>query len=113
MEFFPHRVSHWIGLDVHHFCTRKMQFEEFQIPLKPGMVFSVRPGLYITPEMAQRLKSLPIGIYKNNQLIQPLTVQSLGIRIEDNILVAPTGYENLTQALPRSVAAIERLMAKD
>lgn len=54
-------------------------------PLAPGMVFTIEPGIYIPGE-------------------------ALGVRIEDDILVTPTGYENLSAAAPRAVADIERLM---
>jgi Xaa-Pro aminopeptidase len=35
----------------------------------------------------------------------------IGIRIEDDVLVTPKGYEILTDALPRKAAEIEALMA--
>jgi Xaa-Pro aminopeptidase len=54
-------------------------------PLKAGMVITVEPGIYI-PE------------------------KSLGVRIEDEVLVTPTGYRLLTGALPRDGESIERLM---
>jgi Xaa-Pro aminopeptidase len=49
---------------------------------EPGMVLTVEPGIYIAAE-------------------------SLGIRIEDDVLVTNDGHEVLSQAAPRSVAAIE------
>ncbi len=54
--------------------------------LEPGMVFTIEPGLYIPAD-------------------------SLGIRIEDDILVTETGGEILSSGAPRTVAEIERLMA--
>jgi Xaa-Pro aminopeptidase len=51
-------------------------------PFEPGMVLTVEPGIYIAAE-------------------------SLGIRIEDDILVTNDGHEVLSQAAPRSVVAIE------
>jgi len=54
-------------------------------PLEPGMVFTIEPGIYIPAE-------------------------SLGVRIEDDILVTDTGYENLSAAAPRTAADVERLM---
>jgi Xaa-Pro aminopeptidase len=49
---------------------------------EPGMVLTVEPGIYIPGE-------------------------SLGIRIEDDVLVTAQGHEVLSEAAPRSVAAIE------
>jgi Xaa-Pro aminopeptidase len=54
-------------------------------PLAAGMVITVEPGIYI-PE------------------------RSLGVRIEDEVLVTPQGHRLLTASLPRDAGAIERLM---
>ena len=55
-------------------------------PLAPGMVITIEPGIYIPEE-------------------------SLGVRIEDDVLVTPTGYQILTARLPRSPDEIEKIMA--
>jgi len=55
-------------------------------PLAPGMVISIEPGIYIRAE-------------------------SLGIRIEDMVLVTESGFRVLTRALPKDPRAIENLMA--
>ncbi len=77
-RYFIHGLSHWIGMDVHDVGS--------EIPLAPGMAFTVEPGIYIPEE-------------------------SLGVRIEDDILVTASGYELLSKAAPRTVADIENLMA--
>jgi Xaa-Pro aminopeptidase len=55
-------------------------------PLAPGMVLTIEPGIYLPAE-------------------------SLGIRVEDDVLVTPTGGEWLSGQAPRTTDAIERLMA--
>jgi Xaa-Pro aminopeptidase len=55
-------------------------------PLEPGMVITVEPGIYIPEE-------------------------SIGVRIEDDVLITPTGYKLLTARLPRSPDEIEKIMA--
>src|SRR5881394_1386582 len=55
-------------------------------PLEPGMVVTMEPGIYIPEE-------------------------NLGVRIEDDVLITPTGYKLLSQRLPRDPAAIEKIMA--
>jgi len=55
-------------------------------PLEPGMVITIEPGIYIPEE-------------------------SLGVRIEDIVLVTKDGAELLTRSLPRTIEEIERLMA--
>jgi Xaa-Pro aminopeptidase len=56
-------------------------------PLEPGMVITIEPGIYIPEE-------------------------NLGVRIEDDVLVTPTGYKVLTARLPRSPDEIEKIMAE-
>ena len=57
-------------------------------PLAPGMVLTVEPGIYIPAE-------------------------SLGVRIEDDVLVTTNGYELLSGAAPRRAEDVERLMAEN
>jgi len=56
-------------------------------PLEAGMVITVEPGIYIPEE-------------------------SIGVRIEDDVLITPTGYKLLTARLPRSPDEIEKIMAE-
>jgi Xaa-Pro aminopeptidase len=79
-RYFVHSLSHWIGLDVHDVGA-------YNVPLQPGMVFSVEPGLALSEE-------------------------GFRIGIEDVILVTATGYENLSARLPRSPADIEARMRR-
>ena len=52
------------------------------------------------------------GIYEVNDFkMSGIPVNSLRVRIEDDILITAQGYCNLTAALPVTVAAIEALMA--
>jgi Xaa-Pro aminopeptidase len=79
-SYYPHSLSHWLGMDVH-------DVGDYRTPLAPGMVFTIEPGIYLPAE-------------------------SLGVRIEDDILVTATGYENLSRGAPRTVADVEKLMAQ-
>lgn len=67
-KYFPHAISHGLGLDVHESLGGYTEF-------MPGMVLTVEPGIYIPEE-------------------------GIGVRIEDDILVTPTGNENLSGDLP-------------
>ena len=91
-KYYMHNIGHWLGMDVHDVGIYKLDGESR--PLEVGMVTTVEPGLYIDPE---------------DETVDPQW-RGIGVRIEDNILVTPDGYLNLTQALPVTVADIEALM---
>lgn len=42
-QYYPHRLSHYLGLDVH-------DVGDYDAPLEPGMVMTVEPGIYIPEE---------------------------------------------------------------
>jgi Xaa-Pro aminopeptidase len=91
-RYYMHRTSHWIGLDVHDVGRYKERGGD-ERPLKPGMVLTIEPGLYIPAD----------------DELAPKSFRGVGIRIEDDILVTKDGHENLTAATPKTVAEIEAL----
>ena len=82
--YFPHGTSHHLGLDVHDMGGRG--------PLEPGAVFTVEPGIYIPPGSKCDQKWWNIGV-----------------RIEDDVLITPIGYKNLSAGAPRTVAEVEKM----
>jgi Xaa-Pro aminopeptidase len=80
-NYYYHSVSHFLGLDTHDVGRYK------DIILKPGMVLTIEPGLYIEEE-------------------------GIGIRIEDDVLVTEEGHEVLSKDIIRSVEEIEAFMSK-
>ncbi len=91
--FYMHRVGHWLGMDVHDVGEYKIDGD--WRPLEPGMVMTVEPGIYISPQ---------------NEHVDEKW-RGIGVRIEDDVLVTGTGYEVLSVGGPKSVAEIEQLMA--
>lgn len=90
--FFMHGLSHWLGLDVHdvgHYGSVSRDRV-----LEPGMVITVEPGLYISPDADV-----------------PEMYRGIGIRIEDDIVITAKGNDNLTASVIKDPDAIEALMA--
>lgn len=69
-EYFIHSLGHGVGLEIHEFPKIRFDAVEGDLTLKPGMVFTLEPGLYL-----------------------PGTG---GIRYEDTVVIKEDGYINLT-----------------
>ena len=82
-QYFPHGTSHHLGLDVHDMGPRILQ---------EGVYLTVEPGIYIPPGSKCDKKWW-----------------SIGVRIEDDILITKDGHRNLSAGSPRSVAEIEKM----
>jgi len=83
--YYPHGLSHHIGLDVHD--------KNVGSPLEENMVFTVEPGIYI-----------PEGSDCDEKW------WGIAVRIEDDVLVTKDGFELLSSYAPRTVEAIEAMM---
>ena len=79
-KYLYHGISHHLGIDVHDLGTRTE-------PIKPGMVFTVEPGIYIENE-------------------------KMGIRIENNVWITKNGNKDLMKNIPITAEEIEALMKK-
>lgn len=91
-EFFMHRTSHWLGMDVHDVGDYEAGGEPRK--LEPGMCCTVEPGIYIAPDN----RNAPRGF------------RGIGVRIEDDVAVTASGHEVLTAALPNHPDEIEALV---
>ena len=87
-QFYMHRTSHWLGMDVHD--VGKYRVGDESRTLEPGMVLTVEPGLYIAADADV-----------------PAAYQGIGVRIEDDVLVTANGYDVLTGAIPKEIDDIE------
>ena len=83
-EYFPHGIGHSLGLDVHDLSNHRGNNDAV---LEEGMIFTVEPGLYFP----KKIKNVP----------------ACGFRIEDDILVTKTGYENLSKDIPKELDDVE------
>lgn len=91
-EFFMHRTGHWIGIDVHDVGDYKVG-DEWRM-LEAGMVMTVEPGIYLS----------------SNRKI-PARFRNIGIRIEDDVVVAKAGPNVLSASAVKDPDDIEALMA--
>ncbi len=96
-QFYMHRTGHWLGMDVHDVGDYRdpavSATEKPWRPLVPGMVLTIEPGIYVRPAP---------GV--------PEQYWNIGIRIEDDALVTPTGCDIITHKAPKTVAEIEAVM---
>ncbi len=93
-RFYMHGTGHWLGMDVHDVGSYKLDGE--WRPLQAGMVLTVEPGLYVSPD---------------DETVEARW-RGIGIRIEDDVLVTVNGADVLTKDVPKTVEEIERLMQK-
>jgi Xaa-Pro aminopeptidase len=91
--FYMHRAGHWLGLDVHDVGDYKVNGQWRM--LEAGMTMTVEPGIYIAID----------------NLTVPAQWRGIGVRIEDDVVVSANGCQVLTNAVPKTVTAIEALMA--
>jgi Xaa-Pro aminopeptidase len=86
-RYYPHGLSHHIGLDVHDKGVSQI--------LKKDMVITIEPGIYIPSDSPCNKKWWGISV-----------------RIEDDALITNDGYELLSSFAPRSIADIEKMIAQ-
>ena len=109
--FYMHRTSHWMGMDVHDCGSYVEPGEVGQVSertdplsgevikdrpsriLRPGMVLTIEPGLYVRPA-----EGVPEAFW------------NIGIRIEDDAVVTEAGCELMTRGVPVAADEIEALM---
>ncbi len=93
-RYFMHKTSHYLGMDVHdvgrYFDQGKPR------PLEPGVVITVEPGLYFSPEAPEAAAAY----------------RGIGVRIEDDLLIEPDGARVLSQAVPKEAHEVERACRK-
>ncbi len=110
-QFYMHRTGHWLGMDVHDCGSYVEPSEVGQASqrrdplsgelitdrpsriLRPGMVLTIEPGIYVRPAP---------GV--------PEQFHHIGIRIEDDAIVTDGGCELTTRGVPVEADEIEALM---
>ncbi len=110
-QFYMHRTGHWLGMDVHD-CGSYVepgeagQVSERKDPLS-GEVIKNRPSRILRPGMVLTLEP---GIYVRPAPDVPEQFHDIGIRIEDDAIVTAAGCELITRGVPVKADEIEELM---
>ena len=107
--FFPHGIGHLVGLGVRDAASPLRSRRDtpppvanlrINLPLEPGFVVTVEPGIYFVPAMLQD----PERRGRHRDAVDWNRVDSMldfgGIRIEDNLHITPDGHEILTADVP-------------
>jgi len=102
MQFYMHNLGHYLGIDVHD--AGRYYFKGESRPAEAGMVMTIEPGLYISPDTSR----IPEGFNKDI----PEKYLGIGVRIEDDVCVTENGARVLTDKVPKEREEIEALMAK-
>jgi Xaa-Pro aminopeptidase len=89
-----HGLGHMLGIDVHD--VGRYYFDKESRALEPGVVMTVEPGLYISPDTKD----------------VPAEYLGIGVRIEDDVLCTANGPRVLTNKVPKQADEIEALMAR-
>jgi Xaa-Pro aminopeptidase len=101
MQFYMHNLGHYLGIDVHD--AGRYYHKGESRPAEAGMVMTIEPGLYISPDTSRIPKDF-------NQEI-PAKYLGIGVRIEDDVCVTENGARVLTHKVPKEREEIEALMA--
>lgn len=104
--YYMHGLGHGIGLEVHDPGTSGIQ----PGTLAPGDAFSIEPGIYVRANLLNIIPASP----RNDSLKAKIAsavwhYANIGVRIEDDYLLTPTGLEWASRA-PREIHEIEAMM---
>ena len=99
--------GHGIGLEVHDPAQYYEENRQFGV----GDVFTVEPGIYISPDLLGSLPDTP----KNRAFLAKIRpavqkYRGIGVRIEDVYAVTDKGVEWMSSGAPREIPQIEALM---
>ena len=123
--FYPHGLGHMMGLDVHDMENlgeiwvgydgkpKSTQFgrksQRLAIPLEPGFVHTVEPGIYFIPELIDLWR----GQQKFTDFINYDKVEEYrhfgGIRNEEDYLITETGARRLGKKIPLTPDEVEAM----
>ena len=106
-----HRTGHWLGMDVHD-CGAYLEPDELgqtseRKDALSGETIVNRPARILRPDMVLTIEP---GIYVRPADGVPQQFHNIGIRIEDDAVVTDHGCELISRGVPVDAAEIEALM---
>ncbi len=106
--YYAHGFGHSLGMDVHDTFI-------YHQKLKKNMVITVEPGIYVRKSKVESAPFYEALSDEGKKRIDEALVKydGIGVRIEDDILIARGGAKILSKNAPREIEAIEQWMAKD
>ncbi len=84
-KYYPHGTGHFLGMDVHDIGLYQKNGEPRK--LEAGMAFTIEPGFYVL----------------HDDLSVPEKYRGIGIRIEDDVIITPSGCDVLTSGVPKEM----------
>jgi Xaa-Pro aminopeptidase len=104
--WYMHGWGHWLGMNVH-------DVGNYGATLKPGMIMTNEPGIYIREDALEYLPDTPA----NREFIAKIRpafekYKNIGVRIEDDMLITETGTTWMSKAIPREINEVQAFMEK-
>lgn len=118
--FYPHGLTHMLGLDVHDSTggKRRVMPNPTKVPvrfvakLEPGFVITIEPGVYFIEALLRDPKLRAKHKGEVDFRLADSFLDFGGIRIEDDVVVRRSGPpENLT-SVPKEIDAVEAACAR-
>jgi len=126
--FYVHGLGHMMGVDVHDmedlgdavgYPEGEPRSEQFGLaflrlakPLEAGFVITVEPGIYFVPALIERWQAESKHADFINYEEATKFIGFGGVRIEDDILITPTGARILGKPIPKTIKEVEAALAK-
>lgn len=111
--FFPHGLGHLVGLGVRDASGTlpgrnkdprpSLKNLRTDLPLAPGYVITVEPGLYFIPALLNDPARRERFRDCVNWEVAEQHLEIGGVRIEDNVVITDGEPENLTEAIPKTL----------